>query len=214
MRWKVGTGCSSSIKWEEQRWPSGPLQGWWWRAAPSAAAHVLPKNKGFIGAESPELALCDLSVLSVQCGRVGGDRSSPGHPMWAWKCAFGGADWSPQSTNWCPQWARLLAHPWSRLSHQTAPWRPVPDNASSPHVFSYPSCTPTQTIRALAAAMLPGAPAQSLCLCQTCFVFTLLTKLQSKIFYLWPGKQNWEEKKKKTRQNNNNNNKNSTYQSC
>lgn len=41
------------------------------------------KTTDFMGAESPELALRDPSVLSVQRGRVGGDGPAPGRPMWA-----------------------------------------------------------------------------------------------------------------------------------
>jgi len=53
-----------------------------------------------------------------------------------------------------------------------------------------PMCTPTQTASAFAAEMFPGAPAQSLCPCKTCYFFILLMKLQNKIFHMCAGKQN------------------------
>lgn len=116
--WKLGTGCLSLIhQMGRVKVTVRATQGWWWRAAPSAAAaaaHVLPKTTDFTGAESPERTRCNLSVLSLWCGQVGVERPAQGHWMWAWKCDLGeggGVAWSPQSTNRCPQWARLLAHP-------------------------------------------------------------------------------------------------------
>lgn len=116
--WNLGTGClSPSIKCEEGRWPSEPLK------AGNEGQHFLllltfyPKNHSLYWCCITWAYVISLPMQYTMVREV--LRSQPR----ALACGLegvgfgegGGADWSLQSTNWCLQWAWLLAH--SRLTH-------------------------------------------------------------------------------------------------
>lgn len=128
--WKSGTGCLSLIhQMQRVKVIIRAPEGWWCRAAPSAAAaHTLPKAPDLAGSEPPELRWCHLSVLLAQRGWVGVKR----HPG---VLDLGFKTWVSRGRGcrFTPTVNKLL----SSVGQSPPPvsHRQIPDNISPPHMF-------------------------------------------------------------------------------